>query len=104
MAPPDIDKMRSELQAEVNAAAEEAEAAPQPEVGHITAHIYSDKTPFFEERQPEYLTEDTISMVEALNRGLREEVVRLDSHSSSDDQTKYRSEEELKRARESDPI
>src|SRR5919108_447496 len=32
------------------------------------------------------------------------EVVRLDSHSSSDDQTKYRSEEELARTRERDPI
>src|SRR5215468_3377367 len=32
------------------------------------------------------------------------EVVRLESHSSSDDQTKYRSEEELARARERDPI
>src|SRR5215475_14113330 len=32
------------------------------------------------------------------------EVVRMESHSSSDDQTKYRSEEELARARERDPI
>src|SRR5438874_4917443 len=32
------------------------------------------------------------------------EVVRLDSHSSSDDQMKYRSEEEMKRMRERDPI
>ena len=32
------------------------------------------------------------------------EVVRLESHSSSDDQTKYRSEEEMARARERDPI
>src|SRR5213080_2996102 len=32
------------------------------------------------------------------------EVVRLDSHSSSDDQAKYRSEEELKRARDRDPL
>src|SRR5438477_12671689 len=32
------------------------------------------------------------------------EVVRLDSHSSSDDQMKYRSEEELARTRERDPI
>src|SRR5215467_8980369 len=76
MAPPDIEKLRSELQAQVNAAAEEAGAAPQPEVGHITAHIYSDKTPFFEEKKPEYVSEDTISMVEAINRGLREELQR----------------------------
>src|SRR5262249_8131431 len=32
------------------------------------------------------------------------QVVRLESHSSSDDQTKYRSPEELARARERDPI
>src|SRR5215468_9417247 len=32
------------------------------------------------------------------------QVVRLESHSSSDDQSKYRSQEELARARERDPI
>src|SRR4030095_12282876 len=32
------------------------------------------------------------------------EVVRLESHSSSDDQMKYRSEQEMARARERDPI
>src|SRR5262245_4769715 len=32
------------------------------------------------------------------------QVVRLEAHSSSDDQTKYRSEEELAKARERDPI
>src|SRR4029079_7747596 len=32
------------------------------------------------------------------------QVVRLESHSSSDDQMKYRSEEEMARARERDPI
>jgi 2-oxoisovalerate dehydrogenase E1 component len=69
-----IDKMRADIQAEVNAAADEADAAPQPEVGHITAHIYSDKRPVFEEQEPVYVSEDTISMVEALNRGLREEM------------------------------
>jgi 2-oxoisovalerate dehydrogenase E1 component len=69
-----IDRMRSEIQAEVNAAADVADAAPQPEVGHIMTHIYSDRTPSFEEKQPQYASEDTISMVEALNRGLREEM------------------------------
>src|SRR5438552_3951233 len=66
--------MRKEIQAEVNTAADEADAAPQPEPGRIMAHIYSDKTPFFEEKRPVYVSEDTISMVEALNRALREEM------------------------------
>src|SRR2546430_1233280 len=68
--------MRDKIQAEVNAAADEADAAPQPEPGHITAHVYSDQTPFFEEKEPAYISEDTISMVEALNRALREEMER----------------------------
>src|SRR3989442_5484572 len=54
----EIDGMRNEIQAEVNAAADEADAAPQPEPGHITAHIYSDQTPFFEEKEPAYISED----------------------------------------------
>ena len=72
----DIEKLRSEIQAEVNKAAEEADAAPQPEAGHITTKIYSDKTPVFEEKEPVYVSDDTISMIEALNRGLREEMER----------------------------
>lgn len=76
MTQADIETTRGEIQASVNAAADEADAAPQPEVGHITAHIYSEKTPFFEEKQPTFVSEDTISMVEALNRGLREEMDR----------------------------
>src|SRR5436309_1929443 len=72
----EIEGMRKEIQAEVNTAADEADAAPQPAPGHIMAHIYSDKTPFFEEKQAVYVSEDTISMVEALNRALREEMER----------------------------
>ena len=76
MSESEIKELRSTLQAEVSQAADEADAAPQPETGHITANIYSDKTPFFEEMQPSYVSEDTISMVEAINRGLREEMDR----------------------------
>jgi 2-oxoisovalerate dehydrogenase E1 component len=72
----EIKELRSSIQAEVSQAADEADAAPQPETGHITTRIYSDKTPFFEETQPTYVSEDTISMVEAINRGLREEMDR----------------------------
>src|SRR5690242_5222779 len=65
MSQADIEKMRGEIQAAVIAAADEADAAPHPAVGHITANIYSSKTPFFEETPPAYVSEETISMVEA---------------------------------------
>src|SRR6516165_8325246 len=71
-----MDKVRADIQSEVNAAADEADAAPQPETGHVTEKIYSDKTPFFEDKPAVYVSEDTISMVEAINRGLREEMER----------------------------
>jgi len=70
----EIEKMRAGIQAEVDKAADEAELSPQPEPGRIMSRIYSDRTPFFEEKPPTYVSEDTISMVEALNRGLREEM------------------------------
>jgi 2-oxoisovalerate dehydrogenase E1 component len=76
MTQDEIEKMRAGIQAEVDKAADEAELAPQPEPGRITTRIYSDRTPFFEEKAPTYVSEDTISMVEALNRGLREEMER----------------------------
>jgi 2-oxoisovalerate dehydrogenase E1 component len=74
MTQDDIEKMRGEIRVKVDAAADVADAAPQPEVGHVTTHIYSDNIPVFEEKEPTYVSEDSISMVEALNRGLREEM------------------------------
>src|SRR6185369_8588482 len=76
MSKEEIETMRAGIKAEVDKAADEADAAPQPETGRILTKIYSDNTPFFEEKPPVYVSEDTISMVEALNRGLREEMDR----------------------------
>jgi 2-oxoisovalerate dehydrogenase E1 component len=76
MSREDMDRLRGSIQAEVSQAADEADAAPQPEAGHVTAAIYSDRTPMFEEKPPEYVSESSISMVEAINRGLREEIER----------------------------
>jgi 2-oxoisovalerate dehydrogenase E1 component len=76
MSRDEIEKMRASIQAEVSHYADEADAAPQPETGHITERIYSPQTPTFEEKPPVYVSDDTISMVEALNRGLREELER----------------------------
>jgi 2-oxoisovalerate dehydrogenase E1 component len=76
MTKEEIEQLRSSIQAEVSQAADEADAASQPEQGRILTKVYSDKTPFFEEKQPTYASADTISMVEAINRGLREEMDR----------------------------
>ncbi len=76
MSRDEMNKLRAGIQSEVSAAADEADAAPQPETGHITERIFSDRGPFFEEKAPQYVSEDTISMVEAINRGLREELER----------------------------
>jgi 2-oxoisovalerate dehydrogenase E1 component len=76
MSREEMTEIRSDIQSEVDKEADEADAASQPETGHVTARIYSDRTPFFEEKAPVYASEDTISMVEAINRGLREEMAR----------------------------
>jgi 2-oxoisovalerate dehydrogenase E1 component len=76
MSPVEIEQMRGGIQGEVSKAADEADAAPQPEQGRITTKIYSDEKPIFEEKPAVYVSEDTISMVEAINRGLREEMDR----------------------------
>jgi len=69
-----VAKVRAEIQGEIDAAAEDADAQPQPAVGHITSHVYSDDAPTFAEKAPTFVSSDTISMIEAINRGLREEM------------------------------
>lgn len=69
-----VAKIRAEIQAEIDGAAEQADAQPQPLVGHITSDVYSADMPTFAEKDPAYVSPDTISMIEAINRGLREEM------------------------------
>jgi len=69
-------QIRAETQSEIDRAAVEADAQPQPVVGRITSQIFSDDTPTFAEKDPAYVSADTISMIEAINRGLREEMER----------------------------
>jgi 2-oxoisovalerate dehydrogenase E1 component len=76
MSRDEMARLRADIQREVSQAADDADAAPQPVTGHVSERIYSDRTPFFEEKTPQYVSEDTISMVEAINRGLREEMER----------------------------
>ena len=71
-----VAKIRAEIQTEIDKAAEDADAQPQPAVGRITSFVYSDDAPTFAEKDPGYASTDTISMIEAINRGLREEMER----------------------------
>jgi 2-oxoisovalerate dehydrogenase E1 component len=71
-----VGKIRAEIQSEIDKAAEEADAQPQPAVGRITSFVYSNDAPTFAETDPGYVSTDTISMIEAINRGLKEEMER----------------------------
>lgn len=72
----EIAQLRGELQKEVNRAADEADAQPEPAQGRILTHIYSSDDELRPRSEPTYVSEDAISMIEALNRGLREEMER----------------------------
>ncbi len=72
----DIEQLRAAIKTEIDNAADEADTYPEPAVGHVLKHVYSDRKPLFESTEPAYASEDTISMVDAINRGLREELER----------------------------
>jgi 2-oxoisovalerate dehydrogenase E1 component len=70
-----IAKLRDEVRAEVDRAAEEADKAPLPGEDDLMANIYSDDVPSMsEQRPPTYLSEEPITMIDAINHGLREEM------------------------------
>jgi 2-oxoisovalerate dehydrogenase E1 component len=68
--------MRDEIKATVNAAGDEADAAPNPEPETAALHIFSGRQPVDTERAPKLLSETPITMVDALNHALREEMQR----------------------------
>jgi len=67
--------LREEIKATVNAAGDEADAAPMPEPETAALHIFSE-APSFEEREPRPLSDTPVTMVDALNHALREEMER----------------------------
>ena len=74
MSQQEIQALRESTKNAVDQAAEEADAAPPPNPETVYTHIYSDNKPTFEETTPGYVSMEPISMVEAINRGLREEM------------------------------
>ena len=71
-----IQQMRSETKAEVDRAADLADQEPPPKTDDVLAHVYAKPSSDLstETRPPEYVSEETISFIEAINRGLREEM------------------------------
>ncbi len=71
-----IRRMHEEVQATVNAAADEADAAAYPAPETATLHIYSGTQPVESESDPRFAGTDLVTMVDAINHGLREEMER----------------------------
>ena len=71
-----LQEIRAEIEAEVKQAAEEADRAPQPDPAIATLNIYDTPGPFFEEKPPRYLSDQPVSMIDAINHALHEETER----------------------------
>jgi 2-oxoisovalerate dehydrogenase E1 component len=72
-----MQEMREQTKAAVDQAADEADQEPAPRTDGLLAHIYaaaSSDVSFTGNALPEYVSEEPISLIEAINRGLREEM------------------------------
>lgn len=70
-----IEALRAGIKEEVDKAAEEADAHPDPQNYDVTRHVFSPELPVATEPEPSFVNEK-VSMVQALNNGLREEMRR----------------------------
>ena len=70
----EIEERRARAQAEVESAARAIDALPYPDTSTATLDIFSPDRPVAEEGDPVPLSDKPITMVEAINRGLREEL------------------------------
>jgi 2-oxoisovalerate dehydrogenase E1 component len=71
-----IHEERERIKAEVDAAAEEADRHPAPEPTDLLAHIVSDVVPITAEPPMRPISEREVTMIDAINHGLREEMER----------------------------
>jgi 2-oxoisovalerate dehydrogenase E1 component len=71
----EIEALRDEIRTEVDRAAAEADAAPQPNGNDLMAHIYAPgPVDGLAERAPESVSETPVAMIDAINHALREEL------------------------------
>ncbi len=75
MSESDLKKLRADIKEEVDAAAAEADSHPSPVNYDVLKHVFSPELPVTEENEPTFIN-DRVSMVQAINAGLREEMQR----------------------------
>ncbi len=71
-----LEEIRAEIQAEVNRAADEADAAPPPDPATAMLGIHESPQSFFPETAPRAVSDQPISMWEGINHALHEEMER----------------------------
>ena len=80
LSPEESEALRAEIKAEVDRAAEEADTYPFPKGDDLMAHIYAspEECPAIHSppREPRYVSGDEITLVNAINQGLKEELQR----------------------------
>ncbi len=71
-----IRRLHEEVKAEVDAAAARADAAAAPDPASAMLHVTSGTSPVREEGEPKPVSSAPVTMLEAINHGLREEMER----------------------------
>jgi 2-oxoisovalerate dehydrogenase E1 component len=73
----EVAALRAEIKAAVDRAADEADRYPAPDESRLMAHIYAaDAGAPAEPKPPVYLSGEPVTMIDAINHGLREEMER----------------------------
>ena len=70
-----VEELRARIKNEVDRAAEEADSHPHPQNFDVMQHVFSKDLPVEEEPEPTFVN-DRVSMIQALNSGIREEMRR----------------------------
>jgi 2-oxoisovalerate dehydrogenase E1 component len=76
ITPAKVEELRQGIREETDRAAEEADSHPFPQHYDVLEHVYAKTQPVTEESEPNYLSDQKVSMVQAINNGLREEMAR----------------------------
>jgi TPP-dependent pyruvate/acetoin dehydrogenase alpha subunit len=67
-----VEEMRARIKAEVDEAANETDARPVPGGSNLLAHTYAQDRVSARPSPPNYLSDQEITMIDAINHGLRE--------------------------------